>query len=288
MLDTRNLTAPDGLPGARRMRLERLRRHGTGGLLITPLDHSMASGPVTPQGWSLDGLVGALARGGSDAVILHKGSVRRVSPERFRDLALIIHLNARTSTAADPDERWLITSVEEALALGADAVSFHLNLGSATEDVQLRDLGRVSRDCERWNVPLLVMAYPRGPRIRDPGDPDLVLQAVTVAADLGADLVKTSPVTDCAALPRVIDAAPVPVLLAGGAPRPGRDLSVLDVLEAMAAGVAGFAMGRRLFRATDPELATRAVADIIHRPFPAPLPDLEENTHVHPYPTLLA
>src|SRR2546429_9960512 len=60
------------------------------------------------------------------------------------------------------------------------------------------------------------MMYPRGPGTPDPRDPALVAHAVAVAADLGADLVKTMYPGSVAGMAAVTRAAAVPVLVAGG------------------------------------------------------------------------
>ena len=269
------------LTGARALRLRRLYRHTTHGLLITPLDHTLADGPLTEPGRSLDSLVAALARGGSDAVVLHKGAVRRLHPDRFADLALIVHLNGSTALAPDPHAKVMVADVEEALRTGADAVSIHVNLGSDTEVDQLRDLAAVAEACDRWNLPLLAMIYPRGPRIDNPRDPDLVLRAVTVGADLGADLVKTVQLPDSHQMRDVVSRCPVPVLVAGGAPRE-ESLMLRDIASAMSAGVGGVAMGRCLFTAPDPRASTARVAAVVHqRPgLVPPQPIEKEARHV--------
>src|SRR5207244_11143230 len=116
------------------------------------------------------------------AVVRHTGCLRRIRPERLRDTSLIVHLSASTARAPDPDAKVLVATVEEALRLGADGVSVHVNLGSREEQRQLVDLAVVAEACDRWNVPLLAMMYPRGPRTPDPRDPPLVAHAVAVAA----------------------------------------------------------------------------------------------------------
>src|ERR1700761_3857612 len=59
--------------GGRRRRLGRLYRHDPERLLVVPLDHALGAGPL---GVDLDDLVGRLAAGGADAVVLHKGALR--------------------------------------------------------------------------------------------------------------------------------------------------------------------------------------------------------------------
>ncbi|MGB3186973.1 MAG: 2-amino-3,7-dideoxy-D-threo-hept-6-ulosonate synthase [Ornithinimicrobium sp.] len=251
--------------GPRAIRLRRLYHHGPHGLLVTPLDHTLACGPVTRLGWTLDDLVAALAAGGSDAIVLHKGAVRQVAPEHLADVSLIVHLNGSTASAPDPDAKVMLTSVEEAIRVGADAVSLHVNLGAASETQQIQGLATVAEACDRWNLPLLAMVYPRGPAVEDPLDPDLLLRAVTIAADLGADLVKTAAPRQVETVRDLAQRCPVPLLLAGGAPRTEERELVADVRRALAGGVGGLAMGRTLFHADDPRHTTATVADLIHQ-----------------------
>jgi 2-amino-4,5-dihydroxy-6-oxo-7-(phosphonooxy)heptanoate synthase len=249
---------------ARSLRLRRLYHHSTAGLVITPLDHSISDGPVLPRGSSLDRLAGSLADGGVDAIVVHKGGVRHIRPSRLAAMSLIIHLNASTGQATDPDAKYLVTGVEEALRLGADAVSVHVNLGARDERQQIGDLGRIADACDRWNLPLMAMMYPRGPRIADPRDPALVAHAVTIAADLGADLVKTVFLGSVAEMIDLTAACPIPVLVAGG-PRRGSETEVLGfVRDALAGGAAGVAMGRNIFQSPDPGRLAEKVARLVH------------------------
>jgi 2-amino-4,5-dihydroxy-6-oxo-7-(phosphonooxy)heptanoate synthase len=159
----------------------------------------------------------------------------------------------------------LLGGVEEAVQLGADAVSVHVNLGSLDEGRQIADLATVSEACEQWNVPLLAMVYPRGPQIRDCHDPDLVAHAVTLAADLGADIVKTVGVGSVAAMADIVAACPVPVIVAGGPPL-GTAVELRSyVSDALRGGAAGVAMGRNIFQAADPGATAGMVADLVHR-----------------------
>jgi 2-amino-4,5-dihydroxy-6-oxo-7-(phosphooxy)heptanoate synthase len=251
--------------GGRRRRLGRLYRHDPSRLLIVPLDHAVGAGPL---GVDLDGMVGHVAAGGADAVVLHKGALRRIAAHRFHDLALVLHLDASTGLAPDPDAKYPVATVEEALRLGADAVSVHVNLGSATEHTQVAHLAAVAGDCDRWGVPLLAMMYARGPAITDPRAPGTVAHAATVAAELGADLVKTALPGDEAAVARITAGCPVPVLAAGGdAARPDTVLSALAV--ALRAGAGGVAAGRLIFTAPDPGAAIRRLAALVHGRTPA-------------------
>jgi 2-amino-4,5-dihydroxy-6-oxo-7-(phosphonooxy)heptanoate synthase len=247
---------------ARQVRLRRL-HHGGERLFVVPLDHSVTDGPVVRDA-RLDDLIGQVAANGADAVVLHKGAVRHVDPRWFAAMSLIVHLSAGTTRAADPDAKYLVAGVAEALRLGADGVSVHVNLGSEREDRQIADLAAVAEACQRWSVPLLAMVYPRGPRIAVPADPELIAHATVLAADLGADLVKTVYPGSAAAMAEVVRRCPIPVLVAGGAIDGTDLLAQLD--DALHGGAAGVAVGRHVFRAADPGAIVRKISGLVHDP----------------------
>jgi 2-amino-4,5-dihydroxy-6-oxo-7-(phosphonooxy)heptanoate synthase len=246
----------------KRVRLRRLQRHEQGRMLVVPLDHSVTDGPVT-GGRRVNQLVGQIAAGGGDAVVLHKGALQYVDPAWFDSMALIIHLSASTVHAPDPDAKYLVGTASEAVELGADAVSVHVNVGSLTEASQVADLGRVAAECDRLNVPLMAMVYPRGPKVTNPRDPDLIAHAAILAADLGADVVKTVHPGTEEAMARITEACPVPVIVAGG---PAKDAAALEayVLAALRGGAAGVACGRTVFESPNPAAVVRDLSRIIH------------------------
>lgn len=241
--------------------MRRLSGAGDGRYLFVPLDHSVSDGPLVPQArWN--GLLRSLVDGGADAIVVHKGRARTVTPAVLRHCALMVHLSAGTIHAADTDAKVLVGDVEEAVRLGADAVSVHVNLGSDTEHRQLGDLGAVAAACDAWNMPLLAMIYPRGPRIADPYDPKLLAHAVNIAADLGADLVKTSVTLPPERMAEVVDSCPIPVLAAGGPPN-GSDLIDYGT-SLMLAGCRGLAVGRRIFSSPSPASLVARLAAVVH------------------------
>ncbi|WFE30114.1 2-amino-3,7-dideoxy-D-threo-hept-6-ulosonate synthase [Solwaraspora sp. WMMD791] len=245
------------------LRLRRLTRHGDGRLLVVPLDHSVSDGPLM-RADRLGPLVAGLADSGVDAVVLHGGSVRAVDPAAFGTTALIVHLSASTRHAADPDAKFLVASVSAAVRRGADAVSVHVNIGSREEARQLADLATVAEEADRWGVPVLAMMYPRGPRIDDPHAPELVAHAATLAADLGADLVKVPFAGSAGAMAEVVADCPIPVVVAGGGVRDGWPELAGYVEAVMRSGAAGLAMGRNIFQAPDPSGQARRVVALVH------------------------
>ena len=128
--------------------------------IIIPLDHGVSIGPVKGLA-DMKSVVDRVAEGGANAVLEHKGIIRAGYRGKGRDIGLILHLSASTDLGPDPNTKVQVAEVEEAIILGADAVSLHVNIGSATEPPQLSTLGATARVCAEWGMPLLAMMYPR-------------------------------------------------------------------------------------------------------------------------------
>ena len=246
------------------IRMERIINRETKKTIIVPMDHGVTIGPV--EGIiDLGKTVDAVSKGGANAVLVHAG----LAPQGYRgyghDVGLILHLSASTQYAPDVNNKVLVNTVQNALKMGADAVSVHVNIGAATEADMLKDLGKVSVECMEWGVPLLAMMYPRGPSIKSGTDPDAVALVVRVAAELGADIIKTNYTGDVDSFKRVVKGAMgVPVIVAGGS-KAESDLAFLKTIEdAMSAGAAGVATGRNVFQHKDPEKIVRAISQIVN------------------------
>jgi fructose-bisphosphate aldolase, class I len=84
-------------------------------------------------------------------------------------------------------------TVEDAVRLGADAVGYTLYAGSPRQEEDFIQLGKVRRDCDRFGMPLVIWAYPRGRDIEAKGGRDSLYAidyAARVAMEMGADIVK--------------------------------------------------------------------------------------------------
>ncbi len=246
----------------KKIRLERIIDRNSGNTVIIPMDHGVSMGPI--EGLTdMPKIINAVAEGGANAVVLHKGIVPFGHRGYGKDIGLIVHLSGSTSLAPDPNEKVLVCTVEEAIKLGADAVSVHINIGSKTEAEQLKKLGMISRICMEWGMPLLAMMYPRGEGINQ-YDEKAVALASRVGAELGADIVKTNFTGSVESFKRVIEGCPVPVVVAGG-PKMKSEADLLKMVEmAIEAGARGVAIGRNVFQAEDPTKMTRAIAMIVH------------------------
>ena len=247
----------------KQIRLERIINRNTGKTVIVPMDHGMSIGPI-PGLINVREAVQKVAEGGANAIVEHKGLVKAGHRGRGKDIGLIIHLSASTSLSLHPNAKTLICTVEEALKLGADAVSIQVNLGNGDEKEMLHDFGRVSYDARAWGMPLLAMIYPRGENIKDEFDVKVIKHAARVGDEMGADIVKVSYTGSTESFREVVKGCSVPVVIAGG-PKMNSDTDILEMVKgAVDAGGSGASIGRNVFQHRDPTAMTMAIAAIVH------------------------
>lgn len=250
------------------IRLERIINRQTGKTVIVPMDHGVTVGPI-PGLIDMKRAVDNVVNGGANAIIIHKGIVRAGHRQSGKDIGLIIHMSASTVMSPDPTGKVLVCTVEEAIKLGADGVSIHINLGAPTDDEMLGHFGEVSRKCMEWGMPLVAMLYTRGVKIKSEFDLDCVKHAARVGAELGADIVKVNYTGSPKSFEQVTAGCPVPVVIAGGEKLESDD-DILKMVEgAMQAGGAGVSIGRNVFQHADPTKMIAAISMIVHEKTPA-------------------
>lgn len=229
-------------------------------LFSVPLDHSVSMGPI--EGLEeAPALVAELERAGVDLIIVTKGAVRGLVPVLTPQTLLGIHVSASTSLNPNSNRKVLAGSAEEAIALGADLLSVQVNFGIPEEGEMLRDLGVAVDQCRTVGLPLLCMAYVKKP---NGGSPDELRHACRAAADLGADIVKTSYPGSLEEYRRLVRTTPAPLLLGGGNRLDDDNAFLGLVRETVHAGAAGICIGRNLFQRRPVETFAKRVAAILH------------------------
>jgi fructose-bisphosphate aldolase/2-amino-3,7-dideoxy-D-threo-hept-6-ulosonate synthase len=248
----------------KKIRLERIMDRESRNMVIIPMDHGISMGPVRGI-VNLAEMVNKVADGGANAVLLQKGMAKHGHRGYGRDIGLIIHMSASTSLGPDPNDKVQVCTVEEAIKMGADAVSVHINIGSETEAGQLKKIGLVAEQCDNWGMPLIAMMYPRGKDIKNSNDADLVAHVARAGAELGADIIKTNYTGDVDTFRDVVAGCPAPVVMAGG-PKTNTDEEFLEMVRgAIDAGGRGVAIGRNVFQHDNPTAMTRALTLVVHK-----------------------
>jgi len=245
----------------KKIRLERIMNRDSGNMVMIPMDHGVSMGPI-PGLIDLAETIDRVVEGGADSVLMHKGMIGPGHRQGGQDVGLVVHMSASTNLSPEPNRKVPSCYVEEAVRLGADAVSIHVNLGAQREAEMLRKFGHVSREAQKWGMPLVAMMYPRGPKISDPYDPEVLAHAARVGAELGADVIKCNYTGDPESFQRVVEGCPVPVVIAGGEKT---DKHVLEMVRgSLEAGGRGVSFGRNVFQAEDPARMVEAIARLVH------------------------
>jgi fructose-bisphosphate aldolase, class I len=187
-------------PG-KRTRLRRLLFEfgpGNGTLLLLPIDQGIEHGPrdffANPDSKDPEYQFRLAAEAGYSAIACQIGLATKYYPDYAGQVPLLMKVNGKTDVPPD-DEAFSPTnaSVEDAVRLGADAVGYTLYVGSPRQDDDLRQLKAVRQDCDRYGMPLVVWAYPRGAAIQEKGGRDsfyAIDYAARMAMEMGADVVK--------------------------------------------------------------------------------------------------
>ncbi len=228
--------------------------------VIVPMDHGVTVGPI--QGiTNMQTITNQLVKGKVDAILVHKGIAKRIDVD---GAGLIVMLSGMSNLSPNVNAKVQVCSVQEALRIGADAVSVHVNVGAQDEDKMLANLGKVSEECDAFGIPLLAMMYPRGPKIASEHALEVVAHAARIGAELGADIIKTNYTGNIETFKAVTESCPAPVVIAGG-PKCKSPQEVLQTtFDALKAGAAGLSIGRNVFQFDNPTAIAKALSAIVH------------------------
>ena len=136
------------------IRMNRIMNQGR--MLCIPMDHGISNGPI-PGLEDPHKAIAKCANHGLTSVIINKGVLKSM-PKPTR-IGILVHFSSSTSLSSQPNRKVLTGTVEEAVRLGADGVSLHINIGGSDDAEMLSHLGEISDECHMWNMPLLAMMY---------------------------------------------------------------------------------------------------------------------------------
>jgi len=261
-----------GLIG-KRIRLGRIFKQDGKTFVIT-MDHGVDLGPIK----GLEDIKATVRKTLSgdykpDAILMNPSMIKLCHEEIVGKLGVIARLDG-TATTIGPDitDYRLFSSVEEALSCGADAVATMAFIGVERESQNSEKVGKISQDCERWGVPHIVEALP--PEIieyhfkpeakRQWPTMDHIKFVDRVAAELGADVVKSYYTGDPDTFKEVVKCCPVPTIVLSG-PGAGDPEGLLKMVhDVISAGAKGVIMGRNVWGHKDPVAIIKAISKIVH------------------------
>jgi DhnA family fructose-bisphosphate aldolase class Ia len=231
--------------------------------VVIAMDHGTTDGAVA--GFEKPGSVlEQVIAGGADTVLTSIGIARHFS-KQLKGSGLMIRCDGATSPLLE-HPRELIIGIEDVLTTGADAAAAMYFPGIVNGHASTIYFPRLASEAHRWNIPVMAEALPYGfeehPAARAP---DAVANTCRMAAENGADIVKTFYTGERESFRRVVRSCYAPVLVLGGPKTQGDREFLGSIRGALDAGAAGVVVGRNVWQATSPTAMTQALVALVHR-----------------------
>lgn len=193
----------------------------------------------------------------ADCLMLTRGMLRNcVDPSH--DIPVVLRASGGTSIVGKELLHEGITlSIEDALRLNACGIAYSITVGMPWERDTILDLAGLVDEAERYGLVVLAVTAVGKEMVRDAR---YLALASRIAVEHGAHMVKTY---YCDGFEKVVEACPVPIVIAGGKKIPENEALEL-AYNAIQSGAAGVDMGRNIFQSKAPVAMIRAVRAIVH------------------------
>lgn len=163
-----------------------------------------------------------------------------------------------------------IVSMDRVLASGAAGVMTYLYIGyddPRQEAAEMRRNYQVNEQCQKYG--LIHIIEPRVVKDKEKNEDgsmkfDLMKLHVRMAAEIGADFIKTKYPDTPEKLKELQEISPAPLLVAGGS-KIKEEAADKMAQAAVDAGTAGIVFGRNIYQSDDPEAALARFRAIIHK-----------------------
>jgi DhnA family fructose-bisphosphate aldolase class Ia len=213
------------------------------------------------------GVIRACVAGGADGVLTTKGFVEASRDEWDRSTALILRVTGGFTVLGGGFEEEMIVEPETAVAYGASCAAITVKFGHPREGAFIRQASLAIDRYHRLGIPVMIEAMARGTlggaKVAS-NDPEGIRMAARMAAELGADLVKTYYTGSPETFARVTAGCPVPIVILGGDKTDSPESVFKDIYDSLTAGGAGIAMGRNICGVQDFPAMLQAVHGLVH------------------------
>ncbi len=234
-------------------RMSRIFRPSTGKTVMLAFDHGYIMGPTSGLERLDLGIVPLIKY--ADSLMCTRGSLRSVVPADSNK-AICLRYSAGSSILTELNNECLIDPVD-AVRLNASAMAVMISMGGTYEAKTIENLVRAADYGYKYGIPTMGVTAVGKEMARDSKYFGL---ASRVAAENGANIVKTY---YCDGFAKVVNACPVPIVIAGGKKLP--ELEALELCyNAINEGAAGVDMGRNVFQSEAPEAMIQAVSAVVH------------------------
>ncbi len=189
-------------PGVR-TNLARMLNHGrlggTGKMVILPVDQGFEHGPArsfapNPAGYDPRYHFQLAIEAGCNAYAAPLGFIEAGVSDYAGEIPLILKCNNHDLLNDERDPIPAVTaSVNDALRLGCSAVGFTIYPGSTERNEMYEQLREMAEEAKSAGLAVVVWSYPRGSSLSKEGETavDVIAYAAQIAAQLGADIIKT-------------------------------------------------------------------------------------------------
>lgn len=249
------------------VRMSRLVNQKSNKMMAITVDHATSRGIASLTGLhDIQSTIDKILIGRPDAMTLTKGIAERCMYQHAGEVAMLMKISNYSPVA--PTKDTIFGTVDEAIRMGADAVSMGCMTLGDYQGEQFEAIGRVAEECMRKGMPLIGHVYPKGESV--PADKraswENIAYCVRSACELGMDIVKTTYTGDPDSMAKAIACVPSSfrVVIQGGDACKTLDDYLIMTREAMDCGVGGVTMGRFVWDYDDVTALVIALRYIIH------------------------
>jgi class I fructose-bisphosphate aldolase len=249
----------------KKIRLRRLFSHPSGHFCSVAVDHFLGYHlGMHPGLANLPKTIAAIVAGKPDAITMNKGVALGCWGPHAGSIPLIIQ-----SIAARPDDvaDEFLAVPEDAVRIGADAFATCCFVRGATEAAHIRRVADQVRQAERWDMPVVMHAYPRMFAAGQVGisfAPEDIAWAVRCGIEVGVDVIKVPYCGDVASYAQIVESCPVPVVAAGGPKTATFREALAFAGDVMQSGASGMTIGRNIWGVSDISEAVKAFKAVVH------------------------
>jgi len=247
------------------VRMSRLVNKKSGKMMAITVDHAISRGIAPMTGLQpIQSTIDAIIKGRPDAMTMTKGIAEHCMWGHAGATSIL--LKCSSYSPAHPTKDITFGTVDEAIRMGADAVSIGAMTFGDFQDVQFEEIGRFSEECMRKGMPLIGHVYPKGESVSKEKQTDWenIAYCVRSASELGIDIIKTTYTGDPDTMAKVVELCPSRVVIQGGDACKTLDDYLVMTKEAMECGVGGVTMGRFVWDYKDITALVIALRYIIH------------------------
>lgn len=245
------------------VRMSRLVDSKSDKMMAITVDHTISRGILNGL-IPIQDTIDKIVAGRPNAITMTKGIAEHCWPKHAGEASLLMKISSYSPVHPTTDITF--SSVNEAIKMGADAVSVGAMMLGDFQAQQVAEIGRISEQCTAMGMPLIGHIYPKGESVsvQDRTKWENIAYCVRAGAELGVDIIKTTYTGDPETMRKVVESTPARVVIQGGDAYKTLDDYLYMTRDALDAGVGGVTMGRFVWEYKDITALVVVLRKIIH------------------------